>query len=341
MPENNNELMDATDCIKIWQQDQDDLLIVKPVLEVDTNNAYKKMVHLTEWHNILKAYFENIKATNKKGIKVGKDIAAFIDRTSEAFTFAGQRVEVSKILYCLVVDFYQYTGMGEIAGVVGLRQKVSGLIKKIEALNDPEINAETSLVLKNLTELDAKLGEALATLNDTYTKISNIVSQALDLQASLDVVPDETKGKTQMGLNRLLRQLADGFNTQDFSIDRVINFPNIRDEKLQKLITNWFKERPHFNKPYNEFVYGTGLWITDDVGKQKPNCEDAIAPSPSMPLEDDNYYISTEKLYKEAESQLEVATKDYTDKKKELDMLIAKLNGLKQAIDAAKSAKGC
>ena len=309
------------DCIKEWEKDLEDVNSQLPGVKTEMDNAKRELDCLTAWEAILTGYWKNIQATEKKSHDAENKLKDFRTQVMTIDDYNNKSIQVAEIIYCLIKDFYDFTG----SGGDGLKQDVADMLKKIECLNNPEINAETSLIVGNLSELNGKLGEAVATLNDTIDKIVEILRLSYDMQAA-------------MGVDRV-----------DDGIDSDHGFKVILDELL-KAFDIFGGDEEETLSPYRHYLFGTGLRVIDpsELTKSTAVCGKSIEPRPVMPLNNNIYYTTTDTELTNTKRAITRkgpvnpgAEVRYKTAKDVHDKLLIKKKGLEEAIAAANGAKGC
>lgn len=191
------------DCIVQWEAELERVKCELTVATATANDAYQELVCVTEWEQALKAYWENIKSTKKKSRTVSDEIELFLAHVESIQEYTSSTVTVSEMLFCMIQGFYRAMDL--------LKKKISDLLKQIECLNNPDINPRTSIILKTLTDLNAKLDAAIATQGATLNNVMNTIDKARELNNMM--------GTDEAGLTKLLGDLHKLYNMPTASTD--------------------------------------------------------------------------------------------------------------------------
>ncbi len=285
-------------CIKFWEDEKEEVINVLRVATADRQDAEHTKTNLTLWEASLKEYWEKIEETDKKAKSCAVEIGRFKTSTTRIKELTTTTVSVTNMAYCMIIDFFK--------SMDKLKDKISGLLKEIECLNNPDINAKSSIVMGNITELKTNLDLAISTQADTIKNALAILEYARDLDKAIGNT-DGTNPPDQSGLLWLLKKLNGLFDTSAMSAP----------------------------------AEGEGTSYGEGCHQPEMPCDAKIEPKPKMPLDQDDYYKKTKDQYEKAKSEQDSAEAALTAAKEWEDKLISSKNSLEKAITKAKAAKGC
>ena len=202
------EISNNGNCIAFWESELDQVTNRLTELEAERLDAEKELECFALWEDLLEAYWNSIKDTNKKVKEGAQEIRLFKRHARSLKDLTACTVEVTQWLFCLIEGYFRCMDQ--------LKKDISELINDIECLNNPDITSSTSEVYKNLDQLNTKLDAAISQQADTLKCALDLIDQARILDESLANL-DRKGGRS--GLIWLLRKLLQLFRTYQPTTD--------------------------------------------------------------------------------------------------------------------------
>ncbi len=165
------------DCIEKWKSDLHKASNALTKKQAKLNKAEAMYANAQMWAKKLEDLCTSLENTDGLSKDVLEEIGQIDSALETVCTNTACIREVLDILYCIIKDFYECTD--------ALKQKLADIKREIECLNDPGLNANTSIVIKCIEDLCAKIDEALKTQQELIKKLIEVIRCASQLHASL------------------------------------------------------------------------------------------------------------------------------------------------------------
>lgn len=203
-------------CLEDWKKDLENVKNALVIKTAETTQAYLEMSHSGIWEGKLKTYWENVDKTNKLILEIIEELNVFKVQANTVCQNTGHVVTALEVLFCYLRGFFRCTDR--------LGANLSALINQIKCLNEP--NLGSSIILKCLNDLQAKLNAAIAGQQDILKLIVTILKEARILNATACTVKPEEK----CGFMDLLDGLAGRFDHGSESGSSSSDIPEHPDE---------------------------------------------------------------------------------------------------------------
>ena len=168
---------ETEDCIKKWESDLRKATNALVKKQAELNKAQKKYENAQTWDKKLESLFKDLKQTDERSANVLEEIGVLSSILEKVCENTACVKEVVEILYCMIKEFYECTDQ--------LKQKLTNIKREIECLNDPGLNASTSIVIKCIEDLCAKIDEAIKSQQELIKKLIEVVKCTCELYESL------------------------------------------------------------------------------------------------------------------------------------------------------------
>lgn len=288
----------SRDCIILWEDELERVKNELTVATATTNDAYQQLVCINEWEQALKVYWDNIRNTKKKTKSVSDEIALFISHVSDIQGYTTCTVTVSEMLFCMIQGYFRAMDQ--------LKKKITDLLTQIECLNNPDINPRTSIVLKTLMDLNAKLDAAISTQGATINNALNTIDKAREMNNMM--------GTEESGLTKLLGDLHQLYNMPTASTD-----PN----------------------PLPSYGQGCHEQLGSCNSSIEPKPVLPLENDPYYIKTREQYMLASGDEENNVPGEQDVAQDTYNNARQEQQKLTDSKLSLEKAIAAAKTAKGC
>lgn len=285
------------DCIEFWESELAQVDNVLRVVQAEKEDAERVKNCITDWEGVLKVYWENVELTHKNAKSCSKKIWRLKKLTRRVKRLTKGTVDVTEMAYCMVLDYFK--------SMDKLKQDIANLITEIECLDNPDI-VNSSLVLKNIKDLNTQVTAAKSTQSNTINAALEVMEKARGLDTSLGNA-EGTNPTERSGLMWLLVMLQRMFRTD-------------------------------MRQPA---VAGEGTSYGEGCHEPQNSCDASIEPKPVLPLEKDPYYEKTKKQYEKAQGEQDAAEETYDEASMKESQLLSAKASLVNAIREAKSAKSC
>ncbi len=193
--DNKGNRQSDNDCLQMWKKN---LISTKNALEeanAHTSLAKKEWENAAAWEYTLKSYWENVEESNKIIVAICNELKLFGKHAERVCENTECTVRSIEILFCLLVEFFSCTDK--------LKDYVSEIEREIECLNDQEINANSSIILRCLKDFLSKLNEATQKQHEVIKMVIDLLKQSKGIYAEICA--------NSCSLKHILKDLEDSF----------------------------------------------------------------------------------------------------------------------------------